>query len=69
MQTLKEHLAMHWQVKGDGNKTWISAFYVRDYIVYIWWLQWYKRIVFGGLFDRNRSKRTPVIFEEGGGDL
>ena len=50
MQTLEEHLAMHWQVKGGGNKTWISVFYVRDYIVYIWWLQWYKRIAFEGLF-------------------
>ena len=27
MQTLEDHLAMHWQVKGGGNKTWISVFY------------------------------------------
>ena len=62
MQTLEEHLAMHWQVKGGGNKTWISVFYVRDYIVYIWWLQWYENCIWGLIW----SKWTNIIFEEGG---
>ena len=62
MQTLEEHLAMHWQVKGGGNKTWICVFYDKRFVVYIWWFHWY-RLVFGGLIW---SKRTNVIFEEGG---
>ena len=42
---------------------------VRNYIVYTWWLQWFKKIEFGGLFDMNRSDGTNVIFEEGRREL
>ena len=41
------------------------CFMIRDYVVYIWWFHWY-RLVFGGLIW---SKRTNVIFEEGGTGL
>ena len=49
---------MYWHIKGGGNEILILCFIVRDYIVYTWWFQWYKRIALGSLFDRNRSKGT-----------
>ena len=49
---------MHWHISGKDNEILILCFTVRDYIVYTWWFQWYKRIALGSLFDRNRSKGT-----------